>query len=71
MAAARQAMAAVGLQSDGVGQGQFNSKSKNGEVKDPLTTSNDIKLFVTQQVYTSMDSCLNDAVTEAETLSIA
>jgi len=54
------------------GQGQFNSDKVNSGVTDSLTTNNDIELFVTQQVYTSIDTCWNDAVAEeAEALSIA
>jgi len=54
------------------GQGQSNRNKINSEVDDSLSITNDFELFVTQQVYTSIDTCLNGAVTEeAEALSIA
>jgi len=54
------------------GQGQFNSNSEKREVTDTVITSNENDLLVTEQVYESFDSCLNDAVNEvAEALSIA
>jgi len=40
------------------GQGQLNRNKINSDVNDSLSIHNDFELFATQQVYTSIDTCL-------------